>query len=219
RDEAGRPRVRFVITDTGPGIPHHLLATLFEPFAKTEETYAARHAGTGVGLAVAKRLIESIGGTIGVESEPGMGASFWITVPAIQRAEMPDKAPEPVAPPRDLALLVYLPDETMLASMEGLLAPFGNALTVATTLAQAVTISARGGFSLILAGAGTVGAFAATPGQCTPILALLTDEEHEPDGANGMLRWPATPDALYAAITAMTGQRAKSAEVSSEDRL
>jgi signal transduction histidine kinase/HPt (histidine-containing phosphotransfer) domain-containing protein len=218
-DETGRQRVRFVVTDTGPGIPHHLLATIFEPFAKTEETYAARHAGTGVGLAVAKRLVESVGGTIGVESEPGMGASFWITVPVVHRAKASDKAQETIAPPRDLALLLYLPDDAMRASIEALLSPFGNALTVATTLAQAATISARGGFSLIISAASTAGALAATPGQRTPILALLTDEEHQPDGANGTLRWPTDPDALYAAIIAMTERSAKSAEITNEDRL
>src|SRR5262249_8046491 len=81
---SGERKVRVRVADTGPLIPHHLLATIFEPFTRQDDSYAARHTGTGVGLAVAKRLVEAIGGSIGVESEPGMGARFWIMVPALQ---------------------------------------------------------------------------------------------------------------------------------------
>ena len=67
RDAADRAMVRFAITDTGPGIPAHLLSAIFEPFAKFGTNSAERPQGGGVGLAVAKRLVESIGGTIGVQ--------------------------------------------------------------------------------------------------------------------------------------------------------
>jgi nitrogen-specific signal transduction histidine kinase/HPt (histidine-containing phosphotransfer) domain-containing protein len=218
-DEAGGQCVRFAVTDTGPGIPSHLLATIFEPFAKEDDSYATRHVGAGVGLAVAKRLVESIGGTIGVESEPGMGAKFWISVPAIKALVVEESIDdEHVTPPSGLSLLTYLPDESMRAAVERMLVPFGNSVSNATSLWQAVTMSTRGGFALIVAAATSVDAFAAAPGQRTPILALATPEERHPDGADVVLRWPARPGALFAAIVSLTGDGPKQAESVKEER-
>ena len=217
-DDSGVQKVRFAVTDTGPGIPSHVLQTIFEPFAKADDAYAARYAGAGVGLAVAKRLVESIGGTIGVESEPGMGASFWITVPAIKVAGTEETGEEEsVTPPSGLSLLLYLPDESMRTSIERLLSPFGNAVTTADTLAHAVAMSARGGFALIVAAAQSVDALAATPGQRTPILALATQQERQPDGADAVLRWPATASAVFSAIISVTGDAAKPADGAKEN--
>jgi len=205
-DETGAESVRFVVTDTGPGIPTHLLATIFEPFAKADDSYASRHAGAGVGLAVARRLVESIGGKIGVESEPGMGASFWVVVPATRTSPIEEiRDDDHVTPPSGLDVLIYVPDDSIRLPIERMMAPFGNVLTVASTLAQAVTMSARVDFALILATAGGVEAMAAVPGQRTPILALATNEERHPDGADAVLRWPAAPAALYSAIVSIIG--------------
>ena len=205
-EDSGRKMVRFVVTDTGPGIPHQLMASLFQPFAKGDDSYAARHTGAGVGLAVAKRLIESIGGTIAVESEPGMGATFWVTIPGVHGtiADENDQG-EPAAPPSGLSLLVLPPDAAVLATLERLLTPFGNRIARADSLAQAATMSARGDFTLIISAASKVDALASTPGQRTPILALVARDERPPNGADGMVRWPATPNALYAAIVGVTG--------------
>ena len=204
-DETGLQKVRFAVTDTGPGIPNHLLATIFEPFAKADESYTAHHTSAGVGLAVAKRLIESIGGTIGVESEPGMGASFWIVMPALELpASGETRDEEQVTAPSGLSLLAYLPDDPTCASIERLLTPFGNAITLASTLAQAATISSRGGFALVITSAANADALAAAPGQRTPILALATTEERPPGGADAILRWPATANALYSVISSIT---------------
>jgi HPt (histidine-containing phosphotransfer) domain-containing protein len=214
----GAPHVRFTITDTGPGIPHHLIANLFEPFTREDDSYARRHAGAGVGLSVAKRLVESIGGEIGVDSEPGMGARFWFTVPAIQApATESVSEDDSVTPPHGLCVLAFLPDDAMRTEVERLLAPFGNSITVAGTLAQAVTMSARGGFALIIAAAGSVDALAAAPGQRTPILALTAAEERHPHGADAMLRWPAGPNGLFAAIISITGDASKSVESAKDE--
>jgi len=200
------PMVRFVITDTGPGIPSVLLDSIFQPFAKGENSYSARRAGAGVGLSVAKKLIESVGGSIGVESEPGMGASFWITVPATQtQGSDLDHEVERSAAPSGLTLLAFVGASDREA-LDPLLAPFGNRITFVDTLVQASTMSTRGGFDMILATAGSADVLAAAPGQTTPILALTARDERRPEGADGVLRWPATPDALYSAITAVIGE-------------
>ncbi|HEY4264676.1 MAG TPA: ATP-binding protein [Micropepsaceae bacterium] len=219
-DETGAPCVRFAVADTGPGIPHHLLAAIFDPFTKEDNSYATRHTGTGVGLAVAKRLVESIGGTIGVESEPAMGSRFWIKVPTIKSSTIEEPIDEEhMTPPSGLSLLAYLPDETMRSSVERLLVPFGNSISHADTLAESVTMSARGAYALILATAGSVDAFAAAPGQRTPILALAAAEERHPNGADAVLRWPAGSNALYAAITGVTGEAGKYADGVKQDHI
>ena len=219
-DDSGAKRVRFAVTDTGPGIPGNLLATIFDPFTKEDGSYTTRHTGAGVGLAVAKRLVESIGGSIGVESEPGLGAKFWIDFPAIKAHSVEDSTAEDhVTPPSGLSLLAYLPDAAMRSAIERLLAPFGNSVSMAETLAQAVTMSTRGGYALIVTAAASVDAFAAAPGQRTPILALATAEERNPNGADGLLRWPAGPNALFSAIISVTGDGPKQADGVREEHI
>ncbi len=70
----------FAVTDTGPGIALADQSMIFEPFRQTET--GIRHAtGTGLGLPISKRLVESHGGRLWVESEPGDGAAFYFTIP------------------------------------------------------------------------------------------------------------------------------------------
>jgi len=70
---------RFEVIDTGVGIPEEDQATIFEPFAQSE--YGQTKGGTGLGLAIAKRQVEMMGGEIGVQSAPGEGSQFFVTVP------------------------------------------------------------------------------------------------------------------------------------------
>ena len=208
-DEDGATKVRCTVTDTGSGIPNHLLATIFEPFTKEDDSYASRHGGAGVGLAVAKRLIESAGGTIGVESEPGTGTSFWLTVPAMSGSVSSESpSDERVEPPTNLAVLAYLPNEPVRSAVDRLLTRFGNSVVHSATLAQAVAMSARGGYSIIIAAAPSVDALAATPGQRTPILALVGADEPSPHAGDIVVRWPATADALFSAISSITEEAA-----------
>lgn len=72
--------IRFMIQDSGPGIALEDHTVIFEPFQQTET--GVRHAGgTGLGLPISKRLIEAHGGQLWVESEQGMGATFYFTLP------------------------------------------------------------------------------------------------------------------------------------------
>jgi signal transduction histidine kinase len=80
---------RLEVEDTGPGIPTNIEATLFEPFVRGPDEHVN---GTGLGLATVKRLVESHGGKVGVESKAGMGSVFWVELPLA-----PDQSKEAVA--------------------------------------------------------------------------------------------------------------------------
>ncbi|AMM23524.1 PAS domain-containing sensor histidine kinase [Variovorax sp. PAMC 28711] len=75
--DTGAGRVRVTFKDTGEGLSQDKLAQLFEPFNRLGQE-AGPEEGTGIGLVVSKRLIELMGGTIGVASTVGVGTTFWI---------------------------------------------------------------------------------------------------------------------------------------------
>ncbi len=74
-------RVRVAVTDTGPGISPDDAATIFTPFSRIDAD-ARGVDGTGLGLALSRRLVEAMGGTIGFEGAPGLGSTFHIELPA-----------------------------------------------------------------------------------------------------------------------------------------
>jgi len=74
-------RVRFVVEDTGIGIPPELQAEIFREFTQVEATSTRRFGGTGLGLAVCQRLVDLLGGVITVESNPGHGSRFVVELP------------------------------------------------------------------------------------------------------------------------------------------
>jgi PAS domain S-box-containing protein len=86
-------RMRIAITDTGDGIPPERMAQLFLPFERLGAEQRGVE-GTGIGLALSKRLVELMGGTIGAESTVGIGSRFWIEVPTQHAVWWPAALPE-----------------------------------------------------------------------------------------------------------------------------
>lgn len=74
--------VSLEVADTGPGIPEEHLAHVFERFYRVDTARDRTHGGSGVGLAIAKALVEAHGGRISAHSTPGFGATFTLTLPA-----------------------------------------------------------------------------------------------------------------------------------------
>ena len=73
--------VAISVTDQGQGIPREEMSKMFQYFGRTSVLPTAGEKSTGLGLAIAKRMVEAHGGKIGVESEPGKGSTFTFTLP------------------------------------------------------------------------------------------------------------------------------------------
>src|SRR5690606_7670101 len=88
----GPGHVRFVVCDTGIGIPREQAEVIFEAFRQADGSTSRRFGGTGLGLAISRDLAARMGGTLTVESEPGRGSCFTLELPV-------DGAPESDTPP------------------------------------------------------------------------------------------------------------------------
>lgn len=78
--------VRFSIKDQGIGITEDQQSRLFEPFIQAHSSISTKYGGTGLGLSICKRLVELMGGSMGLHSIEGAGSTFWFTIPLEPRA-------------------------------------------------------------------------------------------------------------------------------------
>jgi two-component system sensor histidine kinase/response regulator len=110
----GNGAVRFEVRDTGIGIAPQTLKTLFQPFVQADASTTRDYGGTGLGLSIVRRLIETMGGEVGVESALGEGSRFWFVLPLKAFESQPSA---PVAGQAGLRLLIVDDNATQRAML------------------------------------------------------------------------------------------------------
>lgn len=210
----GHTVLRFSVTDTGHGIPPEVAPHLFEPFSPGDVSYARKHQGAGLGLAVAKRAVEQMGGRIGFESDPGQGSTFWFELPSVESRVNPkpqflDISGDMPAP-ADLLLLVFLRNGRVSQEIVKLLEPFGNHIVLAHSQAEAAQRASREQFDAIIAEARDVESLAAVPGRKAPLLALLFAGDRPPASGDEALHWPTRPREFYGVLHKLSDEAQRS---------
>lgn len=87
--ENNKPYLKFFVQDTGIGIPPVKIEFVFDVFRQVDDTYSRKYGGVGIGLTVVRKLVNMLGGEVGVDSVEGKGSTFYFTIGNFIKKEMP----------------------------------------------------------------------------------------------------------------------------------
>jgi PAS domain S-box-containing protein len=224
QDRGDDLQIRFSVTDTGIGLAPEQIPRLFQPFAQADMSTTRKYGGTGLGLAITSRLAELMQGECGVDSEKGVGSTFWFTA-VLHRGHgaLPAAATESPTTAEDLlrrhyrgARVLLVEDnevnrEVALAMLHGV----GLAVEEATDGLEAVAMAGASSYDLVLmdmqmprmGGLEATRAIRLLAGwESRPILALTAnafDDDRlacKAAGMNDFVTKPMDVNALYSAL-------------------
>jgi len=202
--------VRFEVRDTGVGIAADQHSALFNAFEQADNSATRRHGGTGLGLALTRRLAALMGGDAGVDSEPGVGSTFWFTAWVGRADDLADSA----APPSLKGLRALVVDDLpeALSAISDALATLGIETEAHADAAAALSaMTSRQPFDVVLIdwlmapldGAATLQAMRRQLGPATPPSILVSAHNEDATwreacdaGFDAVLIKPVTPSAL-----------------------
>ena len=215
--------LRFEVRDTGIGIAPDRISRMFEPFSQEDAGTTRMFGGTGLGLAISRELTRLMGGSIGADSQPGTGSTFWFELP-LAAALGPPQPPMPVAELEGRHVLVVDDNATNRRVFEAYASSWGMRASVAVDAQEAMielrrAVDARDPFHVVLLDFNMPGEnglelarrIAATPALRSARLILLTSsgelrDEHPTLGISYQLTKPVRQsrllDAIRAAMTA-----------------
>ena len=228
----GEGRLRLAVRDTGVGVPAELAGRLFQRFSQIDGSNSRQHGGSGLGLAICKGLVERMGGEIGVDSQAGVGSTFWFNVdaPEVEPSTEAFGEPQgggdlptgPAAPANEGALRLLVVDDVAVNRelVSIMLAPFDVVVVEAANGPEAVATARSAPFDVILMdlqmpgmdGMAVAAAIRAGPGpnRAIPILALTANvlpsqvEACRKAGMDDHIGKPIAPDELLGKIAHWT---------------
>ncbi|MGO8920266.1 MAG: PAS domain S-box protein [Stellaceae bacterium] len=200
------------VRDTGIGIAPDAVPLLFREFVQLDGSISRRFGGSGLGLAIADRLVKLMGGTIAVESAPGKGSRFSVTVTFGRAGPAPE--PDTAAPGGGRRLLLVEDDDINRLVATSVLTKLGYVVDVAGNGHEAVARARSGGYALVLMdvmmpemdGLQAARAIRALPppAGAVPILALSANSDYARAcavaGMDGFLAKPVTPAGLASGV-------------------
>ncbi|KVW92782.1 ATP-binding protein [Thiobacillus denitrificans] len=164
-------RLRFEVVDTGIGIPDAAQARIFDSFTQADPSVTRRFGGSGLGTTIAKQLVETLGGQIGLHSREGEGTTFWFELPFALQAAPATASDEHFDAPMRVAILA---GSELATRLQTVIRHWGaETVTVDSTSRLAAELSANvGGETLVGA---VVVERCALPGDPVAFLRLLHD--------------------------------------------
>jgi two-component system sensor histidine kinase RpfC len=213
-------RVRFGVADTGIGIPESFHATMFQPFSQVEQGSERRYGGTGLGLALSKNILDSMGSKLQFESETGRGSRFWfeLTLPRSENNAQRKATPAETSIIAPLRVLVVEDNRTTLVLMEEMLKIDKHVVTSCGSGIEALDVLSSQEFDVLLLdynlgdmdGARLLQAYRFGRKDTAPALFLTADattrttERLIEAGGAGVLHKPVTLAGMRKALAQMT---------------
>ncbi|WPJ97544.1 ATP-binding protein [Coraliomargarita algicola] len=133
------------VTDTGIGISEHDQKRLFEVFTQVDSSATRKYDGVGLGLAITKRLCEILGGSIKLKSAPGVGSTFYFSIPVFSYTEFesttPSESPTPstsISKDRDLRILIVEDNQVNARLLAAMLSKTADSCDIAYTSTECI---------------------------------------------------------------------------------